>query len=75
MKGGYQDGFWMVVVPGAVMYWHLKHPARRNPTPTQVYNLLDELGLLRGIDRTRPSVLATISKRLKSYREKGLLPD
>ena len=64
----------MVVVPGAVTYWRLKYPGEPNPRPSQVYDLLDELGLLRGIDRPRASVLATISKRLKKYREKGLLP-
>ena len=66
-------GYWMVLVPGAVAY--LKYKGARNPkSPEAIYDLLDELGFLKGIGRTRNSILSTIRIRLgKRYR--GLIPE
>ena len=67
-----KKGFWMVLVPGAVAY--LRYQGNPNPTPTEIYELLEELGLLKDVRRPRNSILSTISIRL-GERYRGLIPD
>ena len=64
------DGFWMVLVPDAVAY--LRHHGIPNPAPTEIHELLDRLGFLKNVDRTRDSILATIRVRLGD-RYRGLI--
>ena len=61
------DGFWMVLVPGALTY--LKRQGNPSPKAKDIYVLLDELGFLEGVDRSRKSILGTIGNRLRNqYR-------
>ena len=67
-----QDGFWMVLVPGAWQY--LRYQGNPNPALAEIYEILEQLGFLKDVDRKRNSILATISIRLGD-RYKGLIPD
>lgn len=67
-----QEGFWMVLVPGAWQY--LRYQGKPNPTPVEIYEVLEQLGFLKDVDRKRSSILATISNRLGD-RYKGLIPN
>ena len=67
-----QDGFWMVLVPGAWQY--LRYQGNPNLAPAEIYEILEQLGFLKDVDRKRNSILATISIRLGD-RYKGLIPD
>ena len=68
-----KNGFWMVLVSGAVAY--LRYRGDPDPTsPARIYELLDELGFLEIVPRDRDSMLATIAIRLGD-RCKGLIPD
>ena len=71
-----EDGFWMVLVPGAKAY--LQYQGNPNPKASEIYQLLDELGFLRDVDRTPQSIHGTIGNRLRNqYRgmEIKLRPD
>ena len=65
------SGLWMVLVPGAFTYWRSKYG--RDPSVTEVYNMLNDLGLLEGIDRKPDSIKGTIWNRIKKYRAVGLI--
>ena len=60
-----EKGDWMVLVPGAVAY--LRYQGYKNPeSPKAIYELLDELGFLEGIDRSQDSIRSTIRNRLRN---------
>lgn len=53
------DGFWTVLVPGAVAY--LSYKGESNPrSAARIYELLEDLGFLKYVNRDRDSILATI---------------
>ena len=68
-----KNGFWTVLVAGAVA--HLRYKNDPEPTsPTRVYALLEELGFLDDVDREPNSILATIRNRMGG-RYRGLISD
>ena len=58
-------GYWMVLILGAKAY--LKQKGNRNPKGVDIYQLLDDLGLLKDAlrKRTPASIRATIYQRLQ----------
>ena len=66
-------GKWMVLVPGAFGY--LRYRGAPNPrSPVAIYDLLEELGFLEDVDRSRDSILGTIRNRL-GKRYQGLVAE
>ena len=58
-------GYWMVLILGARAY--LKQKGNRNPKGADIYQLLDDLGLLKDALRKRSpeSIRVTIYQRLR----------
>ncbi len=58
-------GFWLVLILGARAY--LQQKGNRDPKGAEIYQLLDDLGLLKGVlrKRTPASIRSTIYQRLQ----------
>ncbi len=72
MPSQVKPGFWMVLVPGAVAYLRYRRDKYAR-SPTRIYELLEELGFLDGVQRDPDSIRATIANRF-GKRYPGLIP-
>ena len=71
MKTRENDGFWMILVPGAVAWLRRQ---RRPVTPGSIHDALDRSGLLDSVKqrRSRTQIMKSIRR---CCRDPGLFPE
>ncbi len=64
-----KQGFWIVLILGAKAY--LQHRGNHNPKAADIYQVLDDLGFLKGVlsKRTPASIRLTIYQFSRNFNE------